>query len=177
MHGILLSGLVLIAATWICWISFRNGYKGLLVLYLLPLLNLCLLVVAALCLFSRYYFCRYSPKLVPVPNRSNKLHDVAIIPRCRKAVQVTSFFFQTARPWNSLPAECFPLTDDLNGFSPQLMHTCRFSLSFSASFSCNFLPSGCLALHGVNPNWKTYKSWLDACYKKWICTIRKIIFC
>ena len=32
-------GLVLLVATWNCWISYRNGYVGLLVLHLLPLLN------------------------------------------------------------------------------------------------------------------------------------------
>ena len=34
-----MSGLVLLVATWICWIIYRNGYVGLLVLHLLPLLN------------------------------------------------------------------------------------------------------------------------------------------
>ena len=29
----------LLVATWNCWISYRNGYVGLLVLHLLPLLN------------------------------------------------------------------------------------------------------------------------------------------
>ena len=31
--------MVLLVATWNCWISYRNGYAGLLVLHLLPLLN------------------------------------------------------------------------------------------------------------------------------------------
>ena len=34
-----MSGLVLLVATWNCWISYRNGYVGPLVLHLLPLLN------------------------------------------------------------------------------------------------------------------------------------------
>ena len=34
-----MSGLVLLVATWNCWINYRNGYVGLLVLHLLPLLN------------------------------------------------------------------------------------------------------------------------------------------
>ena len=34
-----MSGLVLLVATWSCWTSYKNGYAGLLVLYLLPLLN------------------------------------------------------------------------------------------------------------------------------------------
>ena len=44
------------------------------------------------------------------------LHDFyATIPRCYKDVYVNSFFPHTARPWNSLPIECFPLTYDING--------------------------------------------------------------
>ena len=34
-----MSGLVLLVAAWNCWIGYRNGYVGLLVLHLLPLLN------------------------------------------------------------------------------------------------------------------------------------------
>ena len=36
---VVMPGLVLLVATWNCWISYRNGYVGLLVLHLLPLLN------------------------------------------------------------------------------------------------------------------------------------------
>ena len=39
MEHCCMSGLVLLVATWNCWISYRNGYAGLLVLHLLPLLN------------------------------------------------------------------------------------------------------------------------------------------
>ena len=39
-----MSGLVLLAATWNCWISYRNRYVGLLVLHLRPLLNPWLIV-------------------------------------------------------------------------------------------------------------------------------------
>ena len=35
----LMSGLVLLFATWICWINYKNGYAGLLVLHSLLLLN------------------------------------------------------------------------------------------------------------------------------------------
>ena len=35
---------VLLVATWNCWISYRNGYVGLLVLHFLPLLNPWLIV-------------------------------------------------------------------------------------------------------------------------------------
>ena len=49
---------------------------------------------------------------------SNRLHDFSVtIPRCYKDVYVNSFFLRTARLWNSLPIECFPLTNDLSGKS------------------------------------------------------------
>ena len=39
-----MSGLVLLATTLTCYINYRNGYVGLLVLHLLPLLHPCLIV-------------------------------------------------------------------------------------------------------------------------------------
>ena len=39
-----MSGLVLLAATWKCWINYKSGYVGLLVFHLLPLLNPWLIV-------------------------------------------------------------------------------------------------------------------------------------
>ena len=48
---------------------------------------------------------------------SDILHDFSVtIPTGYKNVHVNSFFPCTARLWNSLPVECFPLTYDLNGF-------------------------------------------------------------
>ena len=45
---------------------------------------------------------------------SDRLHDFSVtISRCHKDVYVNSFFPCT----DSLPAECFPLTYDLNGFN------------------------------------------------------------
>ena len=83
--------------------------------------------VASLSLFYRYYFGRCSSELaqlVPLPysqgrstRYSDRLHDFSvIIPRCYKDVYVNSFFRHTARLWNSLPIECFPLTYDLSAF-------------------------------------------------------------
>ena len=73
--------------------------------------------------YGRYYFGRYSSELaelVPLPfsrrrstHYSDRLHDFSVtIPRCYKDVYVNSFFPRTARLWNSLPIECFPLTFD-----------------------------------------------------------------
>ena len=83
--------------------------------------------VASLSLFCRYDFGRCSlalAQLVPLPfsrgrstRYSNRLHDFSVtIPKCYKDVYVNSFFSRTAKLWNSLPVECFPLTYDLSGF-------------------------------------------------------------
>ena len=87
--------------------------------------------VASLSLFHRYYFGRCSSELaqlVPLPysrgrftRYSDRLHDFSVtIPRCYKDVYVTSFCPRTARLWNSLPIECFPLTYDLSGFKSRI---------------------------------------------------------
>ena len=87
--------------------------------------------VASLSLFCRYYFGRCSSELaqlVPLPysrgrstRYSDRLHDFSVaIPRCYKDVYVNSFFPRTARLWNSLPVECFPLTYDLSGFKSRI---------------------------------------------------------
>ena len=87
--------------------------------------------VASLSLFYRHYFGRCSSELtqlVPLPfsrgrstRYSDRLHDFSVtIPRCYKDVYVNSFFPHTARPWNSLPIECFPSTYDLSGFKNRI---------------------------------------------------------
>ena len=38
-NTVVISGLVFLVATWNCWMSYKNGYAGLLVLHSLPLLN------------------------------------------------------------------------------------------------------------------------------------------
>ena len=113
---IVMPGLVLLVATWNCWISYKNGYAGLL---------------KSLSLFYRYYFGRCSAELdelVPFPYSpgrstlySDRLHEFSVtIPRCYKDVYVNSFFPSTGRFWNSLPIECFPLNYDLNGFKSRI---------------------------------------------------------
>ena len=87
--------------------------------------------VASLSLFYRYYFGRCSSglaQLVLLPfsgdrstQYSDGLHDFSVtIPGCYKDIYVNSFFSRTARLWNSLPIECFPLTYDLNGFKSRI---------------------------------------------------------
>ena len=86
---------------------------------------------ASLSLFYRYFFGRCSSELtqlVPRPYSrgrstrcSDRLHDFSVtIPICYKAVYVNSFFPRTARLWNSLPIERFPLTYNLNGFKSRI---------------------------------------------------------
>ena len=95
-----MSGLVLLVATWNCWISYKNGYVGLLGL-LEPLAHR--RNVASLSLFYRYYFGRCSSELaqlVPLPysrgrstRYSDRLHDFSVtIPRCYKDVMSTVSF-------------------------------------------------------------------------------------
>ena len=80
----------------------------------------------SLSLFYRYYFGRCSSELAQLfllCNSEGKFiwysdwsHDFsATIPNCYKDSYVTSFFPCTAKFWNSLSIECFPLTYDLNG--------------------------------------------------------------
>ena len=115
--------------------------------------------VASLSLFCTYYFGRCSSELIQLVSfpyswgrstcYSNRLHDFSVtIPRCYKDVYVNSFFPRTARLWNSLPIECFPLTYNINGFTSrinrQLLTNFRFLNIFPVcfnffcvSFSCN----------------------------------------
>ena len=98
--------------------------------------------VASLSLFYRYYFGRCSSELaqlVPLPyswekstHYSQRLLDFFVtIPRCCKDVYVSSFFLGTARLWNYLPIECFPLTCNLNGFKSRINRhfNCRYFLN------------------------------------------------
>ena len=102
--------------------------------------------VASLSLFYRYYFGRYSSELAPlVPFRysgySDRLLDFSVtMPICYKDVYVKSFFPGTARLWNSLPIECFPLTHDLSGFKLSFNRYIinRYLLTVG-SFQTNFL--------------------------------------
>ena len=83
--------------------------------------------VASLSVFYRYYFGRCLAELaelVPLPysrgrctRYSDRLHDFFVtISRYYKDTYVNSVFPGTARLWNTLPVECFPLTYDLSGF-------------------------------------------------------------
>ena len=102
--------------------------------------------VVSLSLFYRYYFGRCSSELaqlVPLPlsrerstRYSDRLHDFSVtISRCHKDVYVNSVFHLTARLWNSLLIECFPLTCDLNGFKSRIIR----HLLTVGSFWRNFL--------------------------------------
>ena len=101
--------------------------------------------VARLNLFYRYYFGRCSSELdqlVPVPfsqGRSaryfDSLHDFSVnIPRCYKDAYVNSFFPRTARLWNSLSLECFPLSYDLSRFKSRINRHLLTISSFKRDF-------------------------------------------
>ena len=78
-----------------------------------------------------YYFGRCSSELTQLvllpcsrgrsTHYCDRLHDFAVtIPRCYKDVYVNSFFPHTARFWNYLPIEHFPLTYDPNGVKSRI---------------------------------------------------------
>ena len=116
-----MSGLLLEVNTWDCWISYKNGYAGLLIIHLLPLLKPWLISQVT-------FFGKWSSELlqlVPLPysrgrsaRYSDKLHDFSVtIPRCYTDVYVNNLFSCIAKFWNSLLIECFPFTYDLSGFN------------------------------------------------------------
>ena len=87
--------------------------------------------LASLSIFYRYYFGRCSSELAQLvsltfsrgrsSSYSDRLHAFSVtIPRCYKDVYVSCFFLRTARLWNSLPIDCFPLTYNLNGFKSRI---------------------------------------------------------
>ena len=124
--------------------------------------------VAIFNLFYRYYFGRCLSKLaqlIPHPysrgrstrysdrrstRYSDRLHDFSvIIPRCYKNVYVNSFFLRTARLWNSLLLEWFPLTYDPNDFNSRIFIFRYFLHRFPACFNLFtllFLVTSCLVV-------------------------------
>ena len=83
--------------------------------------------VASLSLSYRYYISRCSSELAQLvpPYFLSGILVIRIgcmiflspfLTKSYKDVNVKSFFPRTARLWNSLPNEYFPLTYDLNGF-------------------------------------------------------------
>ena len=108
--------------------------------------------------FYSYYFDRCSSELDELvllahsrgssTHYSNRLHYISVIfPGCFNYVYVNSFFSRTPRPWNSLPAECFPLAYDLIGYKSGV-NSHLFSLdSFKNNFPLYFHLFNFLQLH------------------------------
>ena len=83
---------------------------------------------------------------------SNSLHDSsATIPKCYNDVRINSFCSCTTAPWNSIPAEYFPLSRDLScfnyGVDIDIFHIWALFISFSAHlpslhfyFCSNYMP-------------------------------------
>ena len=103
--------------------------------------------MSGLVLFYSYCFGRWSSEPAQLvllsisrgrsSGYSDRLHDFSvIIPRCYKDVYVNSFFPCTARLWNYLPIECFPLTDYLNGFKSIINRHLLIVGSFLSNFLC-----------------------------------------
>ena len=126
-----MSGLVPLVATWNYWDKVQKRIcrtvGPALAASLEPLAHHWNL--ASLSLFYRYYFGRCSSEPAQLvlfswgmsTCYSDRLHYFSVtIPRCYKHVYVNSFFPCTARLWNSLLIECFPLTYDLSHLSLEL---------------------------------------------------------
>ena len=115
-NTVVIFGLVLLIATWNCWISYKKWICRTvgpsLAASFDPLAHR--QNIASLSLFYRHYFGRCSSEpaqLVPLHYSwgrstpySDRLHDV----------------LHTARAWNSLPVEYFPLIYDLRGFKSRI---------------------------------------------------------
>ena len=102
--------------------------------------------IASLSLSYSCYFGRCSSEMAQlVPPHcsrekssrySDRLHDFSVtIPRCYNDIYVNSFFPCTARLWNSLLIECFPLINDLISFKSRIN---RYLLTVG-SFKRDFL--------------------------------------
>ena len=129
-NTVVMSGVVLVAVTSNCFIS----YKKRICMTIVPSLAASLEPlghhqnVASLSLFYRCYFGRCSSelaKLIWIPYSRGRftyiLHGFSVtIPRCYKDIYVNSFFPRTTTLWNSLPIECFPFTFDLNDFKSRI---------------------------------------------------------
>ena len=113
LNTVVISGLVLLAATWNFWISYKNSMQGC---WSFPCCLSWTLGSSSkssqltVSLFYRHYFgrCSYEPaQLVPLPYSqgrstlySDRLHDFSVtIPRCCMDVYVNSFFPRTVRLW------------------------------------------------------------------------------
>ena len=94
--------------------------------------------VASLRIFYWYYFGNVH--LVKVIRYSDRLHDFSVaIPRCYKDVYVRSFFPRTAKPWNCLPLECFPLIYDLSDVKSRIN---RHVFGFNSTINRHLLAVG-----------------------------------
>ena len=120
---IVMSGLAFGVTTWNCQITCKNRYVGLLILHLLPLSNhwLCLsrIIIKTQSVFSK------SITSVDVPRNWLNWFSFLIVEGGLLVILIDCMIFlsllqdisDTARLWNSLAIECFPLTCDLNDFN------------------------------------------------------------
>ena len=86
-NTVVMTGMILLVATWNYWISYKNGYAGLLVLHLLPLWTIGSLLKCR-SLYHRHYFGRSLSELAelaPLPYfqgrstcYSDKVHNFSV---------------------------------------------------------------------------------------------------
>ena len=122
---VVMSGLAFGVTTWNCQISYKNRYVGLLILHLLPLSNhwLCLsrIIIKTQSIFSK------SITLVDVHLNWLNWFSFLIVEGGLLVILIDCIFLSllqdisdTARLWNFLAIECFPLTCDLNDFKSRI---------------------------------------------------------
>ena len=124
-YGVVMPWLLLLVATWICWLSCRNVRTDspIFAASLEPLAHP--RKVASLRLFSRYYFGRCSSSLAELVPLFILVGGPVVILIGYMSFQSPFLditwmsmskvsFPSSARLWIFLPAECFPLTYDLS---------------------------------------------------------------
>ena len=115
-----------------CYLELLDKLQKLMCRSVGPLLTASLELLAHcwnVARLSLFYRCLSElAQLVPLPysggrstHYSDSSHDFSVtIRRFYKDVYVNSFFPRTAKLWNSLCMECFPLTYDLNSFKSKI---------------------------------------------------------
>ena len=121
-NTVVMSGLVLLVATWICWISYRNGH-GRTVGPTFAALNPWVIVeMQPVQVFALGITLVDVDLNIRSARYSDSQHHFSVtVPKCYKDVFVKSLFPRTTRLRNSLPAEClFLLAYDLNSFKSRI---------------------------------------------------------
>ena len=102
------------------------------------------------------------------------MHDFSVTtPRCCANVYVNSFFFGSPRLWNYLPAECFPLIYDLNGF--KLIVTIFIWILSKQNFLCPLYSFSSFSCNSIHTSLLLFNyAWSETQFKREAVTLQKI---